>query len=111
MGTKHISAVGYVGAYLGLLLLAGASLVFSLFIHWTAGNIVFSLLFAAGKAMLVLWIFMHLAEQRFSNRFVVAVAFAMLFILMSLTVIDVATRQSNQRAPRPTTIEQQFYRR
>ncbi len=90
---RHIGASGYLITYLALVVLATISLLLS-FAHWPAGDLPLSLVIAVAKAFLVLWFFMHLAEQRFSNRFVVAVAAAMVVLLVALASADVATRHT-----------------
>ena len=101
---KHLSAFGYLLTYLALIVLATISLLIS-FVHWPAGDLVISLVIASAKAVLVLWFFMHLYEQRFANRFVVLVSFAFVGLLISLVALDVASRETFPPAPRPTASE------
>ena len=101
---KHVTAFGYVLTYLALIVLATVSLLLS-FVHWPAGDLVLSLIIAAVKAVLVLWFFMHLYEQRFANRFVILVSFAFVGLLVSLVAIDVASRQTFPSGPSPSASE------
>ncbi len=101
---KHVTAFGYLATYIALIVLATISLLLS-FVHWPAGDLVISLVIAGVKAVLVLWFFMHLYEQRFANRFVVLVSFAFVALLVSLVAIDVASRHTYPPAPRPTASE------
>ena len=106
---KHVSGVGYLLTYLGLIALATLSLGLS-FLHWSTGDLVISLVIAAVKATLVFWFFMHLHEQRFANRMVVLVSFAMVSILIALMALDVASRHTDPPAPRPSS-STELYRR
>jgi cytochrome c oxidase subunit 4 len=85
--------IGYIGVYIALVLLAGLSLGLS-FAHLGAADLVLSLLIALAKALLVLWFFMHLYEQRAANRLVVLVSFLLLLVLVALTALDVASRHT-----------------
>ncbi len=105
---KHITASTYVIVFVALIALATISLLLS-FVHWPAGDLPLSLVIALMKAMLVLWFFMHLSEQRFSNRFVVAVSVLMLVLLVSLASVDVASRKTFPTRVEPPARET-FYR-
>jgi cytochrome c oxidase subunit IV len=51
------------------------------------------------KTLVVLFVFMHLIEQRFANRLVVIVTFLFIVLLVTLTAADPLTRKTF--APRP----------
>src|SRR5580765_2492203 len=91
---KHITGLGYALTFLALIALATLSLVLSLVAHWPVADLLLALIIAFVKAVLVLWFFMHLAEQRFSNRFVIAVSVLFVGLLVGLTAADVVTRQT-----------------
>jgi cytochrome c oxidase subunit 3 len=98
----HLGFIGYLGVYGALILLAALSLGLS-FAHLGNGDLILSLVIAFIKALLVLWFFMHLYQQRGANRLVVLVSFVLLAILVALTAADVATRHTYPRAPLPST--------
>jgi cytochrome c oxidase subunit 4 len=104
-----MGASGYLLTFAALIALATGSLLLS-FVHWPAGDLPLSLVIALAKALLVLWFFMHLAEQRFSNRFVVAVSVLMVVLLVALASVDVATRRTFPARPEPPALET-FYKR
>jgi cytochrome c oxidase subunit 4 len=52
----------------------------------------FNLAIAAAKAGLVLWVYMHLREQRGMNRVAALAALAWLGILLAMTLIDLGSR-------------------
>jgi cytochrome c oxidase subunit IV len=54
------------------------------------------------KTLLVLFIFMHLVEQRFANRLIVIVTFLFIVLLVSLTAADPLTRKTYPRTPDPS---------
>jgi cytochrome c oxidase subunit 4 len=104
-----LSGAIYVLTFVGLLALAVLSLFLS-FLHWPRGDLVVSLLIALVKALLVLFFFMHLAEQRFSNRLVALVSALFVILLVGLAAADVVSRRTFPERPRPT-IGEPFYRR
>ena len=53
---------------------------------------VINLLIAAAKAGLIVWVYMHLREQRGLNRIAALAAAAWLMILVTMTLADVSTR-------------------
>jgi cytochrome c oxidase subunit 4 len=105
---RHVGGLGYLFTFVALVALATLSLGLS-FLHWTTGDLVVSLVIATIKAALVLYIFMHLVEQRFSSHVVVGVTALMLALLAGLTAADVATRQTSAPSPRPEPSDL-FYR-
>jgi caa(3)-type oxidase subunit IV len=104
---RRVAGAHYLFAYLGLVLLATASLCLSM-VHWQGGLAV-SLAIAMLKAILVLWIFMHLAEQRFSSGLVMLIAALFISLLAGLATADVATRHTFPARPRPPG-DEAFYR-
>src|SRR5438552_2437082 len=109
MAHKHVTATGYLLTYLALLTLATGSLLLS-FLPWVVGQLVTSLAIAVVKAVLVLWFFMHLYEQRFANRMVVLVSVLLVVLLVVLSSLDVATRHTFPKALRPSP-SNSFYQR
>src|SRR5437762_2657760 len=106
---KHLTATQYVLTWAALIVLAAISLGAS-FLGWTSADLAISLVIASMKATLVAWFFMHLAEQRFANRLVVVIAVLLFALLISLMALDVATRHTFPKGPRPGE-DNQFYQR
>lgn len=106
---NEVGAVTYVGTFVGLLLLATVSLLLS-FLHWKVGGLVVSLGIAVVKALLVLFFFMHLVEQRFTNRMTMLVGLMFVSLLVGLTAADVATRHTFADCTRPSP-DEPFYSR
>ena len=71
----------YAGTYAALLALATLSFFLS---RARVGGPPVALLIAATKAVLVLWFFMHLADQRASSRIAILVAALMISLLVGL---------------------------
>jgi caa(3)-type oxidase subunit IV len=92
-----------------LIALAVLSLLLSLQ-RWSRGDLVVSLVIALVKALLVLFIFMHLAEQRFSNRLVVLVSVLFVVLIVGLSAADVVSRRTFPERPAPA-VGDPFYRR
>jgi cytochrome c oxidase subunit IV len=106
---KHVTGIGYLATYIALMVLATVSLLLS-FVHWTTGDLIISMVIASIKSILVFWFFMHLVEQRFANRLVVLVSFALLTILITLTATDVVSRRTFPPAPRPSEASEEYRR-
>ena len=106
---EHVSGVAYVATFVGLLVLATVSLLVS-FLHWPVWGTVVALAIAAIKAVLVLFFFMHLVEQRFSNRLAVLVSVLFVGLLVGLISADVATRHTIAARTEPAPNEA-FYGR
>jgi cytochrome c oxidase subunit 4 len=106
---KHVGGVGYVVTFLSLVLLATLSLLLS-FLSMPAADLAISLVIATCKALLVLWLFMHLAEQRFANRLVVLVSVIFVVLLVALPALDVATRHTFPARPFPPAGDRQYRR-
>jgi cytochrome c oxidase subunit IV len=95
-----LSARAYVVTFAALVLLAVLSLVLSL-VELPRAALPLSLVIAACKALLVLFVFMHLAEQRFSHRATMLVSAGFVALLIGLTVADVASRRTFPAGSRP----------
>jgi cytochrome c oxidase subunit 4 len=92
------SWVRYLVVWLALLLLTGLSYLFSL-AHLGNVDIAVALSIAVVKTLLVVLVFMHLAEERFSVVMWPLVAVFFFVLLGSLMVTDVVTRHTFPRAP------------
>lgn len=110
MMIRRTSAAPYLLGYLGLLALAGVSLVFSRAVHWPRWDLVIDLAVAAMQAAVVMWVFMHLSEAGFPIRLGVGVGVSLLLTLLLLATADVATRHVQPAATRPGP-SQRFYQR
>jgi caa(3)-type oxidase subunit IV len=86
---EPVTLRGYVVTYLGLLALATVSLLLALA---QVGGLAVALAIGGLKAVGVLWVFMHLAEQRASGRFGILTAATLIAVLVALTALDVDTR-------------------
>ena len=106
---KHVSAVAYVLVFVALLVLATVSLLLSM-LHWPVWGTVVALAIAVVKALLVLFFFMHLVEQRFSNRVTVLVSVMFVSLLVGLTAADVASRHTFAARTEPAP-DEAFYAR
>lgn len=107
---RRLAASHHLLTYLALVVLATASLLLALLWRSPGWVLVVGLAIAVAKMLLVLWFFMHLAEQPFRTGLVTAVALLFVAILITLTVTDVVTRDSMQPRPLPP-LEEAFYRR
>jgi cytochrome c oxidase subunit 4 len=89
MAQAHMTAKGYVATWVVLLLLTTGTFLVSSQIHggW---EILAALLFAAAKASIVAWIFMHLSEERFASKaaFLVSILFVALLVGMVLGDVE-----------------------
>ncbi len=106
---KHVSGLAYVLTFVGLLALATLSLLLS-FLHWPSGDLAVSLVIAGAKMALVLFFFMHLAEETFSSRSTVLVSLMFVTLLVLLTSVDVHTRHTFPAREKPSP-SQWFYGR
>jgi caa(3)-type oxidase subunit IV len=87
----------YVLTYVALLVLATLSWLLAV-VH-VPGGVIFGMLIGAIKAVLVLAFFMHLAEEAFSFKLVIAVSAILVLIFVGLTVVDPLTRTPQEPAP------------
>jgi caa(3)-type oxidase subunit IV len=104
------AAAHHLLAYLGLLLLASLSILMAKTVHWPYWDVAISLGIACAKAVLVLFVFMHLVEQPFRTRLALGLTVLLVLILIALSAADVATRETSARGPQPQ-VGQTFYRR
>ncbi len=65
-------------------------------------ELVIALTISVVKTFVVLFIFMHLVEQRFANRLVVILTFLFIVLLVTLTVADPLTRKTFPQRPDPS---------
>jgi cytochrome c oxidase subunit IV len=106
---NHVSGVGYLLTFVALLAFATLSLFVS-FLHWPRADLPLSLIIAGIKALLVLCFFMHLIEQRFTNRLTVLVSVGFAVLLISLTAADVASRDTMPAQVQPPETERFYVR-
>ncbi len=67
-----------------------------------AAELTVALTISVVKTLIVLFIFMHLIEQRFANRLIVIVTFLFIVLLVSLMAADPLTRKTFPRTPDPS---------
>ncbi len=89
----HVTARGYLLTWVALLALTTGTF-FASRAPVGGWDVVIALGFATAKSLLVLLVFMHLIEQRFSTRFIMAVAVVYVTLLVVGVVADVATRHN-----------------
>lgn len=90
-GDHQHTATPYVLVWIALLAFTAITVVTGK-MHLGAWALPLALLIASTKSILVLLFFMHLWEQKGANRLVVVVSFLFVFLLMGITMLDVATR-------------------
>jgi cytochrome c oxidase subunit IV len=93
--SSHLGPLGYGVTFGVLLLLTGVTLGLS-YVDLGRFGVPIALAIASTKALLVALFFMHLVEQRASNRIVAATAIAFVALLVTLMVVDVDTRPGMQ---------------
>jgi cytochrome c oxidase subunit 4 len=86
--------------WLALMALAAITLVLS-GAHFGNLDIVFSLVIAVVKAVLVMLFFMELIEHRFVNSMIVVISAGFVVLLVGLTVADIITRHTFPKGPLP----------
>jgi cytochrome c oxidase subunit 4 len=96
--SKHVGTATYLGIWLSLLGLTALSYLLS-FLRLGSPSLFVALGIAAIKASLVALFFMHLIEQRFSNRLTLGVAAFLVALLCTLTALDVRSRHTFPPAP------------
>jgi cytochrome c oxidase subunit 4 len=89
----HVTGPKIVIAWLGLLALTAISFGTSLagLGQW---ELMIALTISVAKSVIVLFIFMHLIEQRFANRMIVTITFLFIVLLVSLVAADPLTRHT-----------------
>ena len=92
------SALRYVLVWVALLALTALTYGLSR-IHMGALNLPISLAIAIAKSALVVVFFMHLGQHARANRIVLAVAICFVSLLITFSVLDVATRFEPARPP------------
>jgi cytochrome c oxidase subunit IV len=88
---SHVTPLGYAITFGVLLLLTGLTLGLS-YVELGRWGVPVALVIASVKSLLVALFFMHLVEERTSNRLVAASAIVFVALLVSLMVLDVQTR-------------------
>lgn len=101
MAIHRIGTVQYLATFVALAALASVSLLLALFWKVPYWSVVVGMGLATAKAFLVLWYFMHMAEQPFRTRLVVMVSALLVILLISLTAADVTTRHHIPRRGLP----------
>jgi cytochrome c oxidase subunit 4 len=82
---------GYVLIWAALVLLALGTFITSFHVHGT-GEVVAALSFAAVKAFLVAWFFMHLSEEGLASRLAFLIGVLFVVLLLGFTLGDVMLR-------------------
>lgn len=97
----HITAVKTSLAWVVLLALTFLSFGASRLGLSGSAELAVALTISVVKTLIVLFIFMHLVEQRFANRLIVIVTFLFIVLLVSLMAADPLTRKTFPRTPDP----------
>lgn len=87
----HVTPLGYAVTFAALLLLTGVTLGLS-YVDLGRMAIPVAMTIASTKVVLVALFFMHLAEQRATNRIIAGTAVLFVALLVVLMVVDVDTR-------------------
>jgi len=98
----HVTAGKTVGTWVLLLLLTFLSFGASKLGLNSSLEVGVALTISVVKTLFVLFIFMHLVEQRFANRLIVIVTFLFIVLLVSLMALDPLTRKTFPKTPDPT---------
>lgn len=98
----HVTAGKTIGTWMTLLILTALSFGASKLGLGGVAELAVALSISVVKTILVLLIFMHLAEQRFANRLIVIVTFLFMVLLVTLTAADPLTRKTYPRTPDPS---------
>ena len=99
----HVTATNTLLAWLALVGLTFFSFGASRVGLGAGAELAVALTISATKTIIVLFIFMHLVEQRFANRLIVIVTFLFIVLLVTLMAADPITRKTFPRAPDPST--------
>ncbi len=98
----HVTPQRTFGTWLNLLVLTTLSFGASKMGLSGGVEIAVALSISVVKTLLVLSIFMHLAEQRFASRLIVLVTFLFIVLLVLLMAADPLTRKTYPRTPDST---------
>jgi len=96
----HVTGKKLLLAWLGLLALTFISFGASRLAHGSVEMLV-ALGISVVKTLVVLFIFMHLIEQRFANRLIVILTLLFTLLMVSLTMADPLTRKTYPMRPDP----------
>ncbi|TKD09497.1 cytochrome C oxidase subunit IV family protein [Polyangium fumosum] len=100
MISAHVTTPKLVVSWLALLVLTFLSFGTSR-LGLGEAELVIALAISVVKTLVVLFIFMHLVEQRFANRLIVILTFLFIVLLVTLTVADPLTRKTFPPRPDP----------
>jgi cytochrome c oxidase subunit 4 len=99
MSSGHISPIGlYITIFLALMVLTGVT-VGAAYVDLGAFNFAVAMLIAGFKASLVVWYFMHVKYQSSLTKLTVATGLFFLAILLSMTLIDYASKDFQPMPP------------
>jgi len=98
----HVTARKTVLAWVVLLGLTFLSFAASRLGLGGGAELAVALTISMAKTLIVLFIFMHLVEQRFANRLIVIVTFLFIVLLVTLMAADPFTRKTFPRTPDPS---------
>ncbi|MDI1480966.1 cytochrome C oxidase subunit IV family protein [Polyangium sp. y55x31] len=100
MISAHVTTPKLIGSWIALLVLTFLSFGTSR-LGLGEVELLIALSISVAKTLIVLFIFMHLVEQRFANRLIVILTFLFIALLVSLTVADPLTRKTFPPRPDP----------
>jgi cytochrome c oxidase subunit IV len=98
----HVTTGKTVLAWVGLMILTFLSFGASRLGLSGGAELGVALTISVVKTFIVLFIFMHLIEQRFANRLIVIVTFLFIVLMVALTAADPLTRTTFPRTPDPS---------
>jgi cytochrome c oxidase subunit 4 len=98
---SHVTVTKTVLSWLALLVLTFVSFGASRLGYGGGTELMIALTISVVKTLIVLFIFMHLIEQRFANRLIVIVTFLFIVLLVTLTAADPLTRKTFPQRPDP----------
>ncbi len=89
---REVSLAAYVVVWLLLMTLNAGSFGLSFLTGRGIAQLPVGIAIAIVNLVLILWFFMHLAEEKGTRRFALPVGIGFLLLLLSITLLDVATR-------------------
>lgn len=98
----HVTATKTVLTWVALLILTALSFGASRLGLSGSAELSVAMGISVVKTLFVLFIFMHLVEQRFANRLIVIVTFLFIVLLVTLMAADPLTRKTFPRRPDPS---------